>query len=357
MKKQLIILLFVLAMLSCVNKELASEEKILMLESEAHHALISGNHELAETKFKEILELDPNREHVMNNLAVIYAEFIKQPEKAIELWEKLIELKPQNAAYYNNLGSMYWQKGDLENAIKTYKHALKHQKRYHMPFYNLAQIYMQKGNFEKLLEYAFEGYDRSPNDFRMVAVYSDALLLNGKRKEATEVILNALKNSPEDLNYKLRLARIYLGDGNYSAATEIIMDVLDKNPTNEMFLAEKVELMIAQNANLDVIESIIDQIKSLDYSELMPWFENYYKALLSVKHSEYESALKLLDNLEDTIPPNYLHYEGLRLNLIANILDKKHQTEKAQDLRSQAIIIAPEKVLPGNSKSPKNGGV
>ena len=68
------------------------------------------------------IELDPDYADAYNNLGLDYynqGNYIK----AIELWEKAIELKPDFAAAYLNLGLAYYNNSDVNTALIYYKKA------------------------------------------------------------------------------------------------------------------------------------------------------------------------------------------------------------------------------------------
>jgi Flp pilus assembly protein TadD len=359
MKQMLKVMVLASLMVSCwgcVEKEHSLERRVSILEDEANAAMRSGNYEQAEKKFRAVLDIDPDKEHIQNNLAVLYAEYLNNTEKAIELWQDLVTTRPKNAAYYNNLANMYWQNGDLDKALETYKLSTEHHKQYHMPYYNMAQIYMIKENFKEAEIQARQGYNRAPNDHRMLTVYVRVLLINGKRDEARSIVENGLSTMQDSVFLNLMLARIHTGSKNYSDASRVITDALAKHPTNELLLAEKVELLHDRGENHDQIDKVFLQIDVLDNSQLMPWYEELEKARRQKKNSELDSAFKILEELEQKIPGHLTYFEGLRLNEMANIMQLKNQHEKALDYRSRAIIFAPERVVLPNRESPENGG-
>ena len=83
-----------------------------------------------------INDVDNNSSSLFNNLGVAYYTKYRQSdtgsllEKAIELFEKAIELKPSNAIAHYNLGIAYNRKGENAKAIKEFKTVLDYDNNY-----------------------------------------------------------------------------------------------------------------------------------------------------------------------------------------------------------------------------------
>jgi Flp pilus assembly protein TadD len=77
----------------------------------------------AEAEYLRALELDPKNADFNNHLAIDYDEWGKT-EKAIEYYQKTIELKPQHVLYFS-LGSAYEKLGKLEEATRAYQESIK----------------------------------------------------------------------------------------------------------------------------------------------------------------------------------------------------------------------------------------
>ena len=76
------------------------------------------------------------------------------PDRAIEEYEKLIEMRIETATIYNNLGELYKSRGNYEKAEKYFLEAIRISPDYSVSYNNAAHIYFEKGDFEKAKKYA-----------------------------------------------------------------------------------------------------------------------------------------------------------------------------------------------------------
>jgi tetratricopeptide (TPR) repeat protein len=351
-----LILFGLIVFAGCVDKEKAINRRVEILEEEASLAIQTQNYALAEKKFSAILDLKPDIEHINNNLAVLYAEYLNQPDKAVAIWEELLKEKPSNAAYYNNIAGIHWRSGELDKAIDNYQKAAQFHRSYHMPYYNMAQIYMEKHDWESAEKMAATGYNLAAGDLRMNIIYIKSLLLNGKRDQSKSLIQKAIERMPAGMQLELMLARILVGDGDYAEAETIIDKMLAQNPQNELYLAEKVELLAARGAETEEIEKIFMQIDAMKPSQLQPWLRQLYQARTEYAASNLENAKGILVDLERSIPVTFQYFEGLRLQLMASVLRDQQKVEEAENLWNKAFYLAPERVLPFSENSLHNNG-
>jgi Tfp pilus assembly protein PilF len=73
--------------------------------------------------FREQLKLQPDNADLWNN----YGNFLKgrrQPEKAIEAYQKAIDLNPSHAIALSNLAAMQWEEGNIAEAEQLYARAV-----------------------------------------------------------------------------------------------------------------------------------------------------------------------------------------------------------------------------------------
>jgi tetratricopeptide (TPR) repeat protein len=68
--------------------------------------------------------LDPNSADAYNNRGTVYSD-LKEYERAIEDYNKTIELDPNSADAYNNRGTVYYNLMQYERAIEEYNKTIK----------------------------------------------------------------------------------------------------------------------------------------------------------------------------------------------------------------------------------------
>jgi tetratricopeptide (TPR) repeat protein len=76
----------------------------------------SGKREQAVAEFRRLLEADPEYHAALNYLGYMFAERGENLEEARKLVEKAVALEPDNGAYVDSLGWVYYRLGHLEQA-------------------------------------------------------------------------------------------------------------------------------------------------------------------------------------------------------------------------------------------------
>ncbi len=102
----------------------------------------SGHLDKAEAELREALRLRPNYADVYNNLCGLNISR-SQWDQAIEHCEKAVSIityaSPEKA--YHNMGWAYYKKGDMMNAIQSYKKALRYRENFYIAHQNLGMVY------------------------------------------------------------------------------------------------------------------------------------------------------------------------------------------------------------------------
>ncbi len=80
------------------------------------------------------------------------AFFTKNFKKAIEYYLKTIELRPNDAHAYNNLGNSYKEIKNYSKAINAFQNAIILKPDYASAHYNLGIVYQKNKNFEIALD-------------------------------------------------------------------------------------------------------------------------------------------------------------------------------------------------------------
>jgi Tfp pilus assembly protein PilF len=91
--------------------------------------------------------------------------FYKQKEfsKAIQAYQKVIELDPTYVEAYNNLGIIYQATGDAKSALGAYQKATGINPRYEKGHNNLGLLFLLEGRYEEALEVFQKALAINPN--------------------------------------------------------------------------------------------------------------------------------------------------------------------------------------------------
>lgn len=107
-----------------------------------------GNALRAIQSYQKVIELDPNYIEAYNNLGILYQE-IGDLDKAYQSYQKAIEINPRYEKALNNAGIILLLKGDLERAIERFQDILSFNANHLESHIHLGTLYKKKGLIEK----------------------------------------------------------------------------------------------------------------------------------------------------------------------------------------------------------------
>jgi len=200
---------------------------------------------------KEIEEIKDEKKTSSDyfSLAYSYAE-IDEHKKAIDLYQKAIEINPENDEAYNNRGVSYDQLGEYKKAINSYEEAIKINPK-------ASNTYNMGVSYQKLGEY----------------------------KEAINSYEEAIKiNSEFDIAYA-NMGIIYAKLGKYEKAIMSYKKAIEINPKNDIAYTNLFETQIINNIPLS---------KDLE-EKYKVFFKNDKSQFL-----QYE-MLKIIENINNEI--------------------------------------------------------
>ncbi|MEK7603850.1 MAG: tetratricopeptide repeat protein [Patescibacteria group bacterium] len=137
--------------------------------------------------YLDILKYEPDSVRINNNVGNIY--YNKKDMENAEKYYKIAASQGGIFAQPNyNLGTILQARGDIDGAIKLYEKAIEIDPNFYYPYQNLAVIYAQRGNFSEAAENIEKLKLIIPNNPRVY--YNSALVyiaLNNKEKARQDV--------------------------------------------------------------------------------------------------------------------------------------------------------------------------
>ena len=100
-----------------------------------YNAGMNGEYNAEISLYLKAIELNPDYANAYINLGIAYG---KQDNytKAIQMWEKAIELNPDDADAYTNLGIAYGEQNNYTKAIQSYEKAIELKPDYALAYWN-----------------------------------------------------------------------------------------------------------------------------------------------------------------------------------------------------------------------------
>jgi len=167
-------------------EESAKQSKSSELFVEALNLANQKKYEEAVAIYKKILNLFPDNAEAFNNLGSSYTS-LKRYMQAKESFISAIMLRPEYSDAHYNLGIIYRILDETTKAIDSYKKAIEHDSNHFDAYINLGNIYLEINNPSEAFHYYSTATKISPDDpigyFHLARFYS-------KQKEVDRAIEN-----------------------------------------------------------------------------------------------------------------------------------------------------------------------
>lgn len=108
--------------------------------------------------YQKVIELDPTYVEAYNNLGIIY-QMVGDMDRAFGAYQKSTEINPRYEKGYNNLGILLFLKGRYEEAVEAFQKALAINSNNIESHINLGILFKKKDEWEKATE-SYQKADR-----------------------------------------------------------------------------------------------------------------------------------------------------------------------------------------------------
>lgn len=123
--------------------------------------------ELALAEFREAIKIDPSNVAARMNLGVLYFEF-QQFDQAATQFERVLKVMPSHSDAMMHLGAVYSSRGDFSKADQMFAEVSKIDSENPLLIFNLATLEERKGNYDEsikhLRDYLDSDYARAKNN-------------------------------------------------------------------------------------------------------------------------------------------------------------------------------------------------
>ncbi|MGB9591659.1 MAG: tetratricopeptide repeat protein, partial [Candidatus Kryptoniota bacterium] len=173
-----------------------------------------GYFEKAILNMEEALKLNPS-----------FLPAVKEHRIAVCLL--LIYGKQKDKSLFEELGNLYFENGEFDNALKVYEKAPRGPRRY----YNLGRVYFEQGNYDKAEKLCRSAIQNNPKYWRAYYLLGLTLKTQGKLDESIDAFVNALKYVGMDSTQEIKndLGYAYFETGDIKRAVRTWKDVQNDN--------------------------------------------------------------------------------------------------------------------------------
>ena len=199
----------------------------------------TGNIGMAVASYEKLLNRVPNSSRANNNLGEIY--FNKGEFKKAELFfKRAIGLNPLLSEPYLNMAKLYTKNNEINNAVSFYKQAMELNPDNSEAFVSLAKIYFNKGDFKSandVLSKALTSGHRDETILVLLGIVNDEFGFNTRADYYFKEVLRSGSKSAETM---LNIGVFYANQGQFNKAIEIWQEALYKSPGNKI-IKENIE--------------------------------------------------------------------------------------------------------------------
>ncbi len=263
--------------------------------------------------YNQALKFYPKDEDVHLSVALAYNEFLKKENNSdyekglkdvIGRMAHVAELKAVASSYFN-LGYLYGEMGDLNNAKTAYEKALKINPRYADALYNLGNVYKDAGRWEDALNLYQKVVDIEP--MREEAYLNIGVIYNrlSRFSDATNYFKKALEVDPRDGKAYFNLAYISEVAGNFEDAIHSYQMSTRLDPENAEGYYNLGNVYVKTRKNKEALVSYLKAVE-INPNHINAWIN---LSIVSFQEKDYKNAVKYCD---EAILLGYTPEEGYR---------------------------------------------
>jgi protein O-mannosyl-transferase len=186
------------------------------------------------TLWRATLERNPDSFLAHNNLGNIFFQN-GQTDDALAQYRMALEIQPRYALAHNNLGSALSQKGRLDEAVEHYNQALTIEPRYAQAHNNLGIALLQKGRVDEAMAHFQAALALQPNNPEIHNNFGQALLGTGAVDEAMHHFQEAVAIAPEFAGAQENLGKVLSQKGRLDEALAHCQKAVALEPANAEF--------------------------------------------------------------------------------------------------------------------------
>lgn len=112
--------------------------------------------------FQNALRLDRNNHNALNNYAYYLSLRSENLDEALEMSKRAVGMEPQNAAYLDTLGWIYYKKGDFDNALEYIQQAVNTGEASAEVFEHMGNVFEALGEEDKAKKWWGKAFELDP---------------------------------------------------------------------------------------------------------------------------------------------------------------------------------------------------
>ena len=154
-------------------------------------------------------------------------------DKAIEIYQKVLELDPENLHIKVRLAKVLSWKNEFDKALEILNEVIEVSPYHSEALFRKAQILSWKGEYKKAIA-TYELYlMKEKNDADALMGIGRACFWSGQYDKAIEYLKRALAAGADEVEVRMELGKVYLATDNKKAARDEFKKILEIDPENK----------------------------------------------------------------------------------------------------------------------------
>ncbi len=200
-----------------------------------------------ETLWRDTIAKNPESYMAYDNLGVLFTSR-GQVDEAIGLFQKALQIEPNDGEVHYDLAAALKQKGRLDKAISHYQRAAELEPDRRADAYNsLGVALRQKGKLSEAVGYYRMALELSPRDARIYYNLGNALAEQREVNEAADCYYRAIELSPDYASAYNNLGILLENQGKSEQAIDLYRKGLEVRPDNVTIRNNFVSLLVSQD--------------------------------------------------------------------------------------------------------------
>ncbi|UCE21534.1 MAG: tetratricopeptide repeat protein [Candidatus Aminicenantes bacterium] len=295
--------------------------------------------------YNKLLKLYPDDLIGNEKLGVVYQN-LEQWDKAIERFEVCIQIKPDFYVPYANQAEAYRAKGLYEKAEEVLESYLNNFPDHALIHGNLALNYFAQGKYDLALIDVDKALSISPTESRFFRIKGDIYLCKGDLIKAEEEYQKFKeKEGPADYGYGIgRFTALYLRQGRFDKLKKLLKQGIRIAKRNDVRSAESrfrcflgYGLLASGNP-----EEALKEFDTVLNDAIVGRIALFYKGLAYIKKKSLDEAQKAAYELKELIGERLnKNHTRLYYHLLGRIELEKENFPKAIEYLNKAINLLP----------------
>lgn len=290
--------------------------------------------------YEQCLEINPHSAATMYELAQFYA-FLNQVERSGELLQRAVETEPDNFWYKQTLGTWYYNAKQPEKAIAVYEEIVEQFPSKVEMLMQLMALYNQQHDYKNVLK-CLNRLEVKEGKSEMLSMEKYRVCIQlGDKEQAYKELQSLIEEYPNDMRYRLTMAQTYVADSRYEEARQIFDYVLNQEPDNA--LAQLGVIAYHHHLGNDSLASLLQ-----DSLLMNPKFDSkqrteYMRQVILEREQQGKDSLYVLNLFERVLS---LPQEDANVAMLCYSYMKHHNMddEQTRPVLERILSIEPDNV-------------